>query len=84
MDGIKLQEDLTGHAVKEGDIGQGSRRQEEHFTTGRGLTQLWEKKKDVTYQTAGVLIIHRNIQNASKANHKIYGWPPLFHLFRVL
>lgn len=30
------------------------------------------KKKDVTYQTAGVLLIHRNIQNASKANHKIY------------
>lgn len=33
VDGVKLQENLTGHAVEEGDIGQGCRRQEEYFTT---------------------------------------------------
>lgn len=44
LDGIELQEDLTGHAVEEGDVGQGCRRQEEHFTTGGGLAQLWQNK----------------------------------------
>lgn len=43
VDGIKLQENLTGHAVKEGDVGQGGRSQEEYFTTGGALTQLWEQ-----------------------------------------
>jgi len=44
VDGIQLQENLTGHAVKEGDIGQGCRGQEEDFTTGGALAQLWENK----------------------------------------
>lgn len=44
VDGIKLQENLAGHAVEEGDVGQGCRRQEEYFTTGGGLAQLWENK----------------------------------------
>lgn len=38
MDGIELQENLTGHAVKEGDVGQGCGRKEEHLTTGGALT----------------------------------------------
>lgn len=40
LDGIELQQNLTGHAVEEGDVGQGRRRQEEHFTTGGALTQF--------------------------------------------
>lgn len=40
MYGVELQEYLTGHAVKEGDIGQGCRCQEEHFPTGGTLAQL--------------------------------------------
>lgn len=37
VDGVELQEDLTGHAVEEGDVGQSCRRQEEHFPTGGAL-----------------------------------------------
>lgn len=40
VDGIELQKNLTGHAVEEGDVGQGCRSQEEHFPTGGALTQL--------------------------------------------
>lgn len=40
VDGVQLQQDLTGHAVKEGDVGERRRRQEEDLTTGGALTQL--------------------------------------------
>lgn len=40
LDGVELQQNLTGHAVEEGDVGQGCRRQEEYFATGGALAQL--------------------------------------------
>lgn len=38
LDGVELQQDLAGHAVEEGDVGQSCRRQQENFTTGGALT----------------------------------------------
>lgn len=40
LDGVELQQDLAGHAVEEGDVGQGGRRQQEDLTTGGALAQL--------------------------------------------
>lgn len=40
LDGVELQQDLTGHAVEEGDVGQGDRRQQEDLATGGALAQL--------------------------------------------
>lgn len=40
LDGVELQQDLTGHAVEEGDVGQSGRGQEEDFPAGGRLTQL--------------------------------------------
>lgn len=40
LDGVELQQDLAGHAVKEGDVGQSCRRQQENLTAGGALTQL--------------------------------------------
>lgn len=40
LDGVELQQDLAGHAVEEGDVGQGRRRQQEHLATGGALAQL--------------------------------------------
>lgn len=40
VDGVQLQQNLTRHAVKKGDVGQSCRRQEEHLPAGGALTQL--------------------------------------------
>lgn len=40
LNGVELQQDLAGHAVEEGDVGQSCRRQQENLTTGGALTQL--------------------------------------------
>lgn len=40
LDGVELQQDLAGHAVEEGDVGQGCGCEEEHLTTGGALAQL--------------------------------------------
>lgn len=42
LDGVELQQDLAGHAVEEGDVGQSCGRQQEHLATGGALTQLWQ------------------------------------------
>lgn len=39
VNGVELQEDFTGHAVKEGDVRQRCRGQQKHFAAGRALTQ---------------------------------------------
>lgn len=39
-DGVELQQDLAGHAVEEGDVGQGRRRQQEDLAAGGALAQL--------------------------------------------
>lgn len=45
-DGIQLQEHLAGHRVKEGDVGQGRRGQQEDFP-GRGLlAQFWMARRE--------------------------------------
>lgn len=40
LDGVELQQDLAGHAVEEGDVGQSGRRQQEDLATGGALAQL--------------------------------------------
>lgn len=40
LDGVELQQDLAGHAVEEGDVGQGGRRQQEDLATGGALAQV--------------------------------------------
>lgn len=40
LDGVELQQDLTGHAVEEGDVGQSCRRQQENLPAGGALAQL--------------------------------------------
>lgn len=40
VDGVELQQDLTGHAVEEGDVGQGCGGQEEDLAAGGALAQL--------------------------------------------
>lgn len=54
LDGVELQQDLAGHAVEEGDVGQSCRRQQENLAAGGALTQLCQGT--VTHQdpvTAG-------------------------------
>lgn len=44
LDGVELQQDLAGHAVEEGDVGQGRRRQQEHLAAGGALAQLCRRR----------------------------------------
>lgn len=40
VDGVELQQDLAGHAVEEGDVGKGRRRQKEDLAAGGALAQV--------------------------------------------
>ena len=44
LHGVELQQDLAGHAVEEGDVGQRRRRQQEDLAAGGALAQLCQEE----------------------------------------
>lgn len=77
LDGVELQQDLAGHAVKEGDVGQSCRRQQENLTAGGALTQLWRIRiTDHNLVTAGMYTQIFSVWKESKSWNPGLFFPP--------